>query len=97
MSFTRMMATYLVGGCNSSEFTKFFDSYISGYYVALEELDQDLIDQASLNSGSMKMLKHVHNMDLHAFSGISISSFRSLLHAKIPHFMVYDLPLTGVG
>jgi len=84
VSFTRMFAFYVLGGCNSVKFSSFYAYFLSGYYKALVDYGDGLFNLKVLRSGNLRVFKHVFHLDLRPLEAFDINRFRSLFSSKVP-------------
>jgi hypothetical protein len=91
VSFTRVFAFFIIGGCNSNRFLEFYETFLSGYYKELQKYGNELFNIKVMSSGNLRVFKHVYNIDLSMFETFSIETFRNIFSDKAPYFLTYGL------
>lgn len=84
VSFTRVFAFYVIGGCGSNRFNAFYERYLSGYYEELLKYGEDLFALNVLRAGNLRVFKHLYHFDLEVFAEFNIDTFRGIFQTKVP-------------
>jgi len=93
VSFSRLFSYLTIGGINDLKFTDFFERFI-GYFSHLLDNDQPIFDTRVLKAGKLRVFKHVLDVNLNYFEGMTFKSFLRLDWYKIRFMFAYDLDIS---